>query len=167
MLWMLRQYIPTHPQYADVHNRERIALAVLTIASAGPLSASSTVQEIVQRSVQNANRWLGCCFTVRVHGTGCHHKARKTDHEDQLLRMKPGQGVRIRVDALSSDYNGYIESLPAASGAITSLLPPENATGNFVKVVQRLPVRVRFKPDQNGLDRLRPEMSAEPKVRVE
>nr|AEQ20300.1 multidrug resistance efflux pump [uncultured bacterium CSLG7] len=87
--------------------------------------------------------------------------------ETQLLRMKPGQGVRIRVDALSSDFDGYIESLPAASGAITSLLPPENATGNFVKVVQRLPVRIRFKPNQNGLDRLRPGMSAEPKVRVE
>jgi membrane fusion protein (multidrug efflux system) len=87
--------------------------------------------------------------------------------ETQLRRMKPGQGVRIRVDALNSDFDGYIESLPAASGAITSLLPPENATGNFVKVVQRLPVRIRFKPNQNGFDRLRPGMSVEPKVRVE
>jgi membrane fusion protein (multidrug efflux system) len=65
------------------------------------------------------------------------------------------------------DFEGYIESLPAASGAVTSLLPPENATGNFVKVVQRLPVRIRFKPNQQGLERLRPGMSAEPKVRVE
>jgi membrane fusion protein (multidrug efflux system) len=87
--------------------------------------------------------------------------------ETQLRRMNAGQSVRLRVDALDRDFDGYIESLPAASGAITSLLPPENATGNFVKVVQRLPVRIRFKPNQNGLDRLRPGMSVEPKVRVE
>jgi membrane fusion protein, multidrug efflux system len=87
--------------------------------------------------------------------------------ETQLRRMSPGQSVRLRVDALNADFDGYIESLPAASGAVTSLLPPENATGNFVKVVQRLPVRIRFKPNQNGLDRLRPGMSVEPKVRVE
>jgi membrane fusion protein (multidrug efflux system) len=86
--------------------------------------------------------------------------------ETQLRRMQPGQSVRVHVDALKRDFDGYVESLPAASGAVTSLLPPENATGNFVKVVQRLPVRIRFKPGQDGLDRLRPGMSVEPKVRV-
>ncbi len=86
--------------------------------------------------------------------------------ETQLLRMRAGQSVRIYVDALAKDYDGYLESLPGASGAVTSLLPPENATGNFVKVVQRLPVRIRFKKDQEGLDRLRPGMSVEPKVQV-
>jgi len=54
--------------------------------------------------------------------------------------------------------------MPCATGAVSSLLPPENATGNFVKVVQRLPVRIRFDPNQQGLDRLRPGMSCEPKV---
>jgi membrane fusion protein (multidrug efflux system) len=49
---------------------------------------------------------------------------------------------------------------------MTSLLPPENATGNFVKVVQRMPVRIRFRKDQEGLDRLRPGMSVEPAVKV-
>lgn len=87
--------------------------------------------------------------------------------ETQLRRMHPDQGVRIHVDSLSMDFDGYIESMPAATGAVTSLLPPENATGNFVKVVQRLPVRIRFKPNQDGLDRLRPGMSVEPTVRVE
>jgi len=87
--------------------------------------------------------------------------------ETQLRRMHPGQSAAIHVDALDLDFEGYLESMPAASGAITSLLPPENATGNFVKVVQRLPVRIRFKKDQNGHDRLRPGMSVEPKVRVE
>ncbi|HEX4809485.1 MAG TPA: hypothetical protein VH325_11175 [Bryobacteraceae bacterium] len=60
------------------------------------------------------------------------------------------------MDALSADFDGYLESMPAASGAVTSLLPPENAMGNFVKIVQQLPVRIRFKKNQNGLDRLRP-----------
>jgi membrane fusion protein (multidrug efflux system) len=86
--------------------------------------------------------------------------------ETQLRRMQSGQSVSIHVDALAADFDGYLASMPAASGAITSLLPPENATGNFVKVVQRLPVRIRFKKGQNGLDRLRPGMSVEPKVRV-
>ncbi len=49
---------------------------------------------------------------------------------------------------------------------MASVLPPENATGNYVKVVQRIPVRLRFKPNQNGLDRLRPGMSVEPDVRI-
>jgi membrane fusion protein (multidrug efflux system) len=86
--------------------------------------------------------------------------------ETQLRRMQPGQSVRLHVDALKRDFDAYVESMPAASGAVTSLLPPENATGNFVKVVQRLPVRIRFKPGQDGLERLRPGMSVEPKVRV-
>ena len=87
--------------------------------------------------------------------------------ETQLRRMHPGQSARIHIDALSADFDGYLESMPAASGAVTSLLPPENATGNFVKIVQRLPVRIRFKKGQSGLDRLRPGMSTEPKVRVD
>jgi len=86
--------------------------------------------------------------------------------ETQIRRMQAGQSVRIHVDALATTFDGYVESMPAASGAVTSLLPPENATGNFVKVVQRLPVRIRFKKGQAGLDRLRPGMSVEPKVRV-
>jgi membrane fusion protein (multidrug efflux system) len=84
--------------------------------------------------------------------------------ETQLKRMSPGQRATIRIDAFGQDFSGHVESLPAASGAVSSLLPPENATGNFVKVVQRLPVRIRFDKNQSGLERLRPGMSAEPKV---
>lgn len=84
--------------------------------------------------------------------------------ETQLRNIKPGQPVRIHVDSINADFNGYVESMPGASGALYSLLPPENATGNYVKVVQRLPVRIRFKSDQSGLERLRPGMSVEPKV---
>jgi membrane fusion protein (multidrug efflux system) len=87
--------------------------------------------------------------------------------ETQLRRMRPGQRVTIHVDAFKEDLDGHVESLPASTGAITSLLPPENATGNYVKVIQRLPVRIRFEPDQPGLDRLRPGMSVDPRVWVE
>jgi membrane fusion protein (multidrug efflux system) len=84
--------------------------------------------------------------------------------ETQLRNVKPGQRARVHVDAIAADFDAYVDSLPGASGAKYSLLPPENATGNYVKVVQRLPVRIRFKPDQSGLDRLRPGMSVEPKI---
>jgi membrane fusion protein (multidrug efflux system) len=84
--------------------------------------------------------------------------------ETQITRMHPGQSVTIHVDALGQDFQGYVENMPGGTGAVYSLLPPENATGNFVKVVQRLPVRIRFKPGQPGLERLRPGMSVEPKV---
>jgi membrane fusion protein (multidrug efflux system) len=80
--------------------------------------------------------------------------------------MRPGQPVTIYVDALSQDFEGFVEALPGATGATYSLLPPENATGNYVKVVQRLPVRIRFKTGQAHEERLRPGMSVEPKVWV-
>ncbi len=84
--------------------------------------------------------------------------------ETQLRRMRPGQSVDIHVDAYNRTYHGYVESLPGATGARTSLLPPENATGNYVKVVQRLPVRIRLKPGEDRDHRLRIGMSVEPKV---
>jgi membrane fusion protein (multidrug efflux system) len=87
--------------------------------------------------------------------------------ETQLHHMHPGQRVVISVDAFDLKLNGTIESMPGATGAIMSLLPPENASGNYVKVVQRLPVRIRFDKDQAGLDRLRPGMSVVPKVMLQ
>jgi membrane fusion protein, multidrug efflux system len=86
--------------------------------------------------------------------------------ETQLHMIKPGQPATIHVDALKLNFNGYVESIGGATGAVASVLPPENATGNYVKVVQRIPVRIRFKPNQNGLERLRPGMSVEPEVRI-
>jgi membrane fusion protein (multidrug efflux system) len=84
--------------------------------------------------------------------------------ETQLRHIRPGQRVNIWVDAYKETLKGYVEAMPGATGTITSLLPPENASGNYVKVVQRLPVRIRFDKNQSGLDRLRPGMSVEPKV---
>jgi membrane fusion protein (multidrug efflux system) len=86
--------------------------------------------------------------------------------ETQLKRMHPGQKATVSVDALDREFEGVIESMPGATGAVYSLLPPENATGNYVKVVQRLPVRIRLNRDQAGLDLLHPGMSVEPSVRV-
>jgi membrane fusion protein (multidrug efflux system) len=87
--------------------------------------------------------------------------------ETQLARMHPGQHVRIHVDALRDDFDGTVESMPAVTGSRTSVLPPENATGNYVKVIQRLSVRIRFSNGQNDLDKLRPGMSVEPKVHLD
>jgi membrane fusion protein, multidrug efflux system len=87
--------------------------------------------------------------------------------ETQLARMHPGQRVRIHVDALGKSFDGTVESMPAVTGSRTSVLPPENATGNYVKVVQRLPVRIGFDAGQEGLDKLRPGMSVEPTVRLD
>lgn len=86
--------------------------------------------------------------------------------ETQLRRMRPGQMVRITVDAYKRTYTGHVESIGAASGSRFSLFPPENATGNYVKVVQRLPVRIRFDQGQDREHILRPGMSVTPRVRV-
>jgi len=84
--------------------------------------------------------------------------------ESQLKNMRPGQPVDIDVDAYGKTYKGHVESIAAATGARFSLLPPENATGNYVKVVQRVPVRIFFEPNQDPDHRLRPGMSVIPTV---
>jgi len=84
--------------------------------------------------------------------------------ETQLRDMKVGQRVRINVDANGRDYEGKVDSIAGASGARFSLLPPENATGNYVKVVQRIPVKIVLDPGSNKDHQLRPGMSVTPKV---
>ena len=86
--------------------------------------------------------------------------------ETQLKNVRPGEPVKIYVDAYDRDYSGHVESIAVGTGSIFSLLPPENATGNYVKVVQRVPVRLRFDPGQDPDHRLRPGLSVEPKVNV-
>jgi membrane fusion protein (multidrug efflux system) len=84
--------------------------------------------------------------------------------EDQLRRMRPGQPVDVYVDALDRTFQGYVDGLGSASGERFSLLPPENATGNYVKVVQRIPIRIDLAPGQNRNHRLIPGMSVQPTV---
>jgi membrane fusion protein (multidrug efflux system) len=86
--------------------------------------------------------------------------------ETQLKIMRPGQRVTLSVDAYGRDYTGTVESIGGATGARFSLLPPENATGNYVKVVQRVPVRIRFDKGQDPNHLLRPGMSVNPTVFV-
>jgi membrane fusion protein (multidrug efflux system) len=87
--------------------------------------------------------------------------------ENQLSRLRVGQRATIHVDGTNADYDGHVDSMPPATTAKFSVLPPENASGNYVKVVQRLPVRLRFKKDADKDHRLRPGMSVVPKVWVQ
>ena len=79
--------------------------------------------------------------------------------ETQLEKMKIGQTATVHVDAFNADYKAHVESFSGATGSRFSVLPPENATGNYVKVVQRVPVKIVFEPGQD-VKRLRPGMSA-------
>jgi membrane fusion protein (multidrug efflux system) len=78
--------------------------------------------------------------------------------------MRPGQRVKISVDAYDRTYWGHIDSIAAATGARFSLLPPENASGNYVKVVQRVPVKIVLDKGQDSEHLLRPGMSVVPTV---
>jgi membrane fusion protein (multidrug efflux system) len=84
--------------------------------------------------------------------------------ETQLKSMRVGQPAEIKVDAFGRKYRGHVDSIAGATGARFSLLPPENATGNFVKVVQRVPVKIVLEPGENKDQLLRPGMSVEPTV---
>ncbi len=87
--------------------------------------------------------------------------------ETQLKKMRVGQAATIEVDAFGGrEYRGHVDSIAAATGARFSLLPPENATGNYVKVVQRVPVKIVFEKGQDPEHLLRPGMSVEPTVFV-
>ena len=86
--------------------------------------------------------------------------------ESQLRHMHPGQPVTIHVDTFGRDYKGAVEDMAGAAGPLFSLFPPENASGNYVKVVQRFPIRIHIEPNQDPQHELRPGMSVEAKVRV-
>jgi membrane fusion protein (multidrug efflux system) len=85
--------------------------------------------------------------------------------ETQLTDMRPGQRATVKVDAYGGkEFKGHVDSIAAATGARFSLLPPENATGNYVKVVQRVPVKIVLEPGQDPDHLLRPGMSVMPTV---
>lgn len=86
--------------------------------------------------------------------------------ETQLRHMRPGQSVDVTVDSSGRTYHGRIDSIGGATGPLFSLLPPENATGNYVKIVQRIPVKIILDPGQNNDLQLRPGMSVEPRVHL-
>jgi membrane fusion protein (multidrug efflux system) len=86
--------------------------------------------------------------------------------ETQLKHMHPGQIVDVTVDSNGRTYRGHIDSIGGATGPLFSVLPPENATGNYVKIVQRIPVKIVLDPGQNNDLQLRPGMSVEPRVHL-
>jgi membrane fusion protein, multidrug efflux system len=88
--------------------------------------------------------------------------------ETQLTRVVPGQPVEVSVDTFPNErLRGHVERIAPASGSQFALLPPDNATGNFTKVVQRIPVRIQLDRDQNVLSRLRPGMSVVTKIHTD
>jgi membrane fusion protein (multidrug efflux system) len=86
--------------------------------------------------------------------------------ETQLRHMRGGQRAEISVDSNGRTYKGHVDSIAGATGPLFSLLPPENATGNYVKIVQRIPVKIILEPGENSDHQLRPGMNVVPKVHV-
>jgi membrane fusion protein, multidrug efflux system len=84
--------------------------------------------------------------------------------EVELRNVKPGQRARIHIDTYNIDLNGVVDSIAPASGAAFAAIPPENATGNFTKIVQRLTVKIRGAPDQPLIKLLRVGMSVETSI---
>ena len=115
---------------------------------------------VTQRSAEIGNRVSEAQPLMMIVATG-DTWVTANFKETQLARMRTGQRARVHVDALKKDLDGTVESIPAITGARSSVLPPENATGNYIKVVQRMPIRIRLNANQDGLDRLRPGMSVE------
>jgi membrane fusion protein (multidrug efflux system) len=87
--------------------------------------------------------------------------------ETQLKHMQAGQKAEIHVDASGRTFKGHVDSIAGATGPLFSLLPPENATGNYVKIVQRIPVKIVLEPGENGDHQLRPGMNVVPDVYVQ
>jgi membrane fusion protein (multidrug efflux system) len=118
---------------------------------------------VTQRSVEIGNRISEAQPLMMVVETG-NTWVTADFKETQLARMHAGQRARIHVDALNRDFTGSVIGSPAITGSRSSVLPPENATGNFVKVVQRMPLRIDLDEGQQDLDRLHPGMSVEATV---
>jgi len=87
--------------------------------------------------------------------------------ETQLKKMRPGQKVEVKVDTYGKTFSGHVDSIAGATGAMLSLLPPENATGNYVKVVQRIPVKIIIDPIPEQKAVLRPGMNTDVTVITE
>jgi membrane fusion protein (multidrug efflux system) len=172
------QYAETQPQQLSVQrSRARAAEAETERAAAALQQAQLNLQYttvvapvagiVGQRSVhpgQNVSPGQQLITIVPLDSQNIWVTA--NFKETQLTFMRPGQSVRIYVDTYGRIYDGHVLNIAGASGARYSLLPPENATGNYVKVVQRIPVKIVFEKGQDPEHLLRPGMSVEPDVRV-
>jgi membrane fusion protein (multidrug efflux system) len=173
------QYAQTRPQQISVQqSRARAAQAESDRATAAFIQAqlnleyttiSAPISGVVgQRSVQpGQNVSPGQQLMTIVPLDSQNIWVTANFKETQLKHMRPGQHVDISVDTYGRAYAGHVLNIAGASGARFSLLPPENATGNYVKVVQRIPVKIVFEKGQDPEHLLRPGMSVEPNVNVQ
>jgi membrane fusion protein, multidrug efflux system len=146
---------------ADVElKRAALAQAELNLGYTkilAPVSGEVTKTVVVGLNVQPGEQMLTVVPLQDVYVTA-------NFKETQMKYMRTGQAVRIHVDSSGRDYNGHVDSIAGATGPLFSVLPPENATGNYVKIVQRIPVKIVLDPGENRDLQLRPGMSVEPKV---
>ena len=104
---------------------------------------------------QNVQQGQGLMVVVPLHDVWITANFKET----QLRSMKPGQKAEVKVDTYGKTFSGHVDSIAGATGAVLSLLPPENATGNYVKVVQRVPVKIVLDPIPQEKAVLRPGMN--------
>jgi membrane fusion protein (multidrug efflux system) len=138
---------------------ERAELNLQYTRIVAPVSGSVTKTVVVGMNVQPGQQLLTIVPLDDVWITA-------NFKETQLARVQPGQPVDVDVDANGRTYRGRVDSIGGATGPVFSLLPPENATGNFVKIVQRVPVKIVLEPGENRDRQLRPGMSVVPRVHV-
>lgn len=122
-----------------------------------PVSGEVTKKVVVGLNVEPGEQLLTVVPLDRVWITA-------NFKETQLKLMRPGQKVKITCDSNGRSYKGHVDSIAGATGPLFSLLPPENATGNYVKIVQRLPVKIVLEPGENRDHQLRPGMNVEATV---
>jgi membrane fusion protein, multidrug efflux system len=122
-----------------------------------PVSGEVNKTVVVGMNVQNGQQLLTVVPLDQVWVTA-------NFKETQLKHMRVGQRAKIHVDSSGRSFNGHVDSIAGATGPLFSLLPPENATGNYVKIVQRIPVKIVLDPGENQDRRLRPGMNVEPDV---
>lgn len=150
---------------AALHNKKALAEAKLRLAK---LQLSNTLIRAPQAGIIS-RRTIQLGQTVAAHQPFLDITPLDLDNvwvianlrEEQMVRVRVGQPVTISVDGIPErTFDGWVESVSGGTGSVFSLFPPDNATGNFVRVVQRLPIRVRFTDKENYQNRIRPGMSS-------
>jgi membrane fusion protein (multidrug efflux system) len=146
---------------ADVHQkRAAVEQAQLNLGYTkifAPVAGEVTKKAVVGLNVEPGEQMLTVVPLDQVWITA-------NFKETQLKHMRVGQKAKIDLDSNGRTYRGHVDSIAGATGPIFSLLPPENATGNYVKIVQRVPVKIVLEPGENQDHQLRPGMNVEAKV---
>lgn len=149
---------------ADVEQKrallEQAELNLQYTKIAAPISGEVTKTVVVGLNVQEGQQLLTVVPLDEVWVTA-------NFKETQIRRMRVGQKAEIHVDSTGQTLKGHVDSIAGATGPLFSLLPPENATGNYVKIVQRVPVKIVLEPGENRDRQLRPGMNVVPDVTLQ